>query len=264
MAMFPQLPQTLQQDNDQNDDDIEDPMALRRELGGLTPAQIMKIPSAEQIFGLAEKPADAQNNPALLENNAGNATNVFGADPAAAITEPNWANVWTGNIGNSSSTGDSGQSSNTTDRASGFFGGFFDTARNNSLNNGLFANHNGGNDVGTLFAPSQPAPQQSSWASVLTSGVGTPPASAAEPSPANFTAPGAAPELTSQSPFAAPEVSRTDMGALPQLPTLPTLPGQNDRLAQPATPPSWAPQPPPWTQSQTPLGTPLNIQTLKR
>ncbi|HEY1788052.1 MAG TPA: hypothetical protein VGJ73_07850 [Verrucomicrobiae bacterium] len=251
--MFFQPPPMLPQDNPRIHDDFRDPMNVRKGIGDLTPAQIMNVPTAEEIFGLAEKPDGPQKRPGQLDNGE---TNIFASDTNAIFAEPGWAKAWSDDPGKSPGAFDTG-SSNTTARASGFFGEFFDSARNDNRISGRFGNHDA-NNPDTLFSPSQSASQQSSWDSGLTSGTMTPTAHASGSVPINFAAPATVSSsiFASQSPFSPPQANPLD--TLPQLPTLPTLPGQNSKSFQPATTTSWAPKPPPWTVPQTPLGTPVH------
>jgi hypothetical protein len=255
--MFLQRPPALQQDDARSGSDLKDPTDFRKQMGLLTPAQIMNVPSREQIFGLAEKSADAQKKEMGQSPNA--VTNDLASDTAAVIGEPGWANkAWSGDT---EKGGNSNQSSNTTDKASGLFGGFFDTARSDDV----FGSHTAGN-ADTLFGPSQTSQSapQSPWNSELTSGDFMPSAPATEPVPTSFTAPVAlSSDWTSQSPFTPPQLSTLD--ALPKLPALPSTQPQNDQFNQPSAAPSWGPKPPPWTQPQTPLGTPAPLNnTLSR
>ncbi len=237
----------LRRPDDQSQDDFQNPMDVRKQMGSLTPGQIMNVPTEEQIFGLPEKNAmDAQKAPWQLDSENGEygPTNEVTFGTNSMFAEPSWAKLWTDNQGKSPA------SSNATERASGFFGRFFDGPQNDNV----FGNHNAnGNGDDTFSAPSQSAPQQSSWDSGLVSGALTPPPTAVAN---DFTAPaGSSPVSVSQSPFTPPQLSTLDN--MPKLPSLPSLPGQNGQLTQPASTPSWAPKPPPWTQSQTPFGTPV-------
>ncbi|HXC36515.1 MAG TPA: hypothetical protein VNV43_11620 [Candidatus Acidoferrales bacterium] len=254
MILFP--PPALQQNNAQKRNDFQDPTDFRKQMGLLTPAQIMDVPTPEQIFGLAEKPAESQKKPAQSQNlNA--ATNNLASDATAIIGEPTWATARTGN------TEKGVQTSNTTEKASGLFDRFFDTARSDDV----LGSHSSGN-ADTLFGQSQTqsqsAGQQSPWGSQLTSDEITPSAPATEPIRNSFTMPGSPrSDWTSQSPFTPPPADT--LGTLPKLPVLPSFSRQNDRFSQPAATTSWGPKPPPWTQAQTPWGTPVPLnQTLNR
>lgn len=245
--MYPQPLPVLRQPDAQNQDDFRGSMDVRKQMGVLTPGQIMNVPTAEQIFGLPEKKAaDRRKEPWQLDNEIGVTNNPTFATNSM-FAEPSWAKLWTENSGKGS------ESSNTTERASGFFSRFFDSGQND---NG-FGNHNASGEE-TLFGPSQSAPQQqSSWDSGLAAGGLTPSPSPTAASASGFASPGSSPGLTSQSPFTPPHVSTLD--TMPKLPSLPSLSGQNGLLTQPASTPTWAPKPPPWTQSQTPFRTPAPV-----
>lgn len=255
VPLFPEPPPMVEENNAGTLDDFQDPMDIRKDMGQLTPGQIMNVPTPEQIFGLAEKPGAPKKELMPFDNNG----NTNTADSIAAVpglfAEPAWANAWSGNTGN---TAESSGSSNTTDRASGFFSGFFDSAR---IDNVFGNHHTGSSDSDTLFGPSQPAApaQQSSWDSSLASSSFAPAAPAHVSAPAIFTTSGtvSSSPFGDQSPFTPPQVSSMD--TLPKLPELPSLPGQNEKFNQPAAAtPSWGPKPPPWTQPQTPFGTPVH------
>lgn len=253
--LYPQPLPLLPRPDDQNQDDFRGSMDVRKEMGALTPGQIMNVPTEEQIFGLPEKSLNNQKEPWQLDNE-NPATNDLAFGTNSLFAEPSWAKLWTENAPKSP------ESSNTTERASGFFSKFFDSAQNDDG----FGNHNANNGDETVFGSGQPAAQQqSSWDSGLASGGLTPPPSAAAASASDFTSPsGSSSGLTAQSPFTPPQVTTLD--TMPKLPSLPSLPGQKGQLTQPASTPSWAPQPPPWTQPQTPFGTPVQQfnQALKR
>ena len=255
--MYPLPLPMLQQPNAGGQGDSLDSKDIRKEMGVQTSAQIMNVPSPEKIFGLPEKKrGDAQKEPWQLDNaldNENGATNNYDSDMTAIIAEPSWAKLWTQKPGKST------ESSNTTDRASGFFGKFFESGQNDSG----FGDHQANNDD-TFFGSAQSARQQSSWDSGLSVGGLMPPAPAAVAAPSSFTPAGSSSGFGSQqSPFAAPQVS--SMSTMPKLPSLPSLPGKKNQLPQPASTPSWTPQPPPWTQAQTPFGTPVPINpALKR
>jgi hypothetical protein len=250
------LPQAaMQQQNAENRDNLQDPMDLRKQLGGLTPAQIMKVPSPEEIFGLAQKPADTQKKPWQTDNNFGNGpTNTPAPDISAIFAEPSWAKTWTGDMKKKPGYL---ESSNSTEKTSGLLGGFFDTARNDTV----FGSHDAGSQD-TLGAPSQPGAQQSPWDSDFTSSSFATPISSDDAAPTKFSMPSATTSsagLGSQPPFAVPRVSSLD--TLPKLPALPSATRQDDQLVQPTTSASsWGPKPPPWTQSQTPFGTPVQFK----
>jgi hypothetical protein len=249
--LFLAPPVVLQPDTFKSSDSLDDPMDFRKKMRLLTPAQIMNVPTPEQIFGLAEKPAQPQKNPFESQDTT---TNTAASDPNAITAEPGWARFWSGD------TDKSPQSSNTTENASGLLGGFFDTARNDNL----FGSHSG-SDADTVFGSShadttQQSPQGGSpqWESQLINGDFTPTAPATASMPDRFATPAASSsEFAPQSPFVPQQVGSADY--LPKLPTLPSLPGRNDLFTHPSASPSWALKPPPWTQSQTPLGTPIPL-----
>lgn len=236
-------------------DDFQNPMDVRKQMGELTAAQIMNVPTPEQIFGLAEKNEELQRKSMRPENSD---TNGFGFNANATIDDPGWTKTWTEDPGRSTGA------SNTTERASGIFGGFFDSARNdNSQNDNGFAAHDV-DDSETFVSSSQPASQPSPWESGLASGALTPSTPAPNSTLNNFAMAGtsAGSAFASQSPFTPPQLSAmSTMEMLPRLPKLPPLPGQIDQSIQPAAAaPSWAPKPPPWTTPQTALGTPIGFE----
>jgi hypothetical protein len=253
-------PPPIVQDNAGTRDDFQDPMSVRTEMAALTPAKIMNVPTAEQIFGLAEKPGDPQKKPGQLGNGNTNAADF--TTTTTLFTDTAWAKPWSGDT-TANTTGNSTGSSNTTEKASsGFFSGLFDSAR---MDNVLGTHHSGSSDSDTIFPSSQSSttPQQSSsWLSALTSDTLTPSTPASGSSLNSFTAPAAesSSPFGSQSPFTTPQVSHMD--TLPQLPAPPSLPGQNTLFGQPqpaaSATPAWGPKPPPWTQPQTPWGTPVH------
>ena len=237
--MFPAFPPAQLLNNAQKQDDLTDPMGIRKELGVQTAAEMMNVPTAEQIFGLPER-----NSPDALTKPSDSTTGDTNGFVSETTIAAGWTNMWSGSTGVINS--------NRTERASGFFGGFFDSAQND---NG-FGNHDWGS-AETSFAPPQASgEQEKSWDAALSAG--TPPATVVEPQN-NFSWPNSASSegFSSQSPFLPPQVS--SQKALPQLPTLPSLPGRKVAGTQPPTTPSWAPKPPPWTQAQTPFGTPVQL-----
>ena len=246
--MFPAIPPVQLPNNEQNQDDFTDPMGIHKELRMPTAAQLMKVPTPEQIFGLPQR-----NLPDALTTLTKSSEFTSGDTNGPSLYKtdgPVWANLWSGKTESVNSNG--------TERASRFFGGFFDTAARNE--NG-FGNHAWGS-TDTSFGPPQASGEQGqSWVAAL--GADTPPA-AVEPAQNNFSLPNNASSggFSSRSPFLPPEASRMDSAKmLPQLPMLPALPGRKDADAdtRPATAPSWAPKPPPWTQSQTPFGTAVQL-----
>ena len=241
--MFPNVPPAQPQNNAQNQDDFTDPMGLHKEFSIPTTAEMMKVPTPEQIFGIPDQiAADAATKPSDLTTGDTNGLSLETSD------EPAWANVWSRETG--------GVNSNGTEQASGFFGGFFDSATRNE--NG-FGDHFWGSTE-TSFVPPQTSEEQGqSWASALDTS--TPPAPD-EPAQNNFSPPNNASSdgSSSQSPFLPPQVRRFDnVKMLPQLPALPVLPGRKDVDTTPPTAPSWALEPPPWTQPQTPFGTAVRL-----
>ncbi|MGH8024774.1 MAG: hypothetical protein ACRED1_14385 [Limisphaerales bacterium] len=235
---FPPPPQMLEPDSAQIQNDFRDPMGVRKQMSQLTAAQIMNLPSVEQIFGLAENVGPQK--PAATPGNAG--TNDPAFDTMAIVTEPRWARLWSGDIGNRPGP------SNPTARASGFFSGLFDASRNDSS----FGNQ-GASDNGMIPDAPQSVAQSSPWDSPDPI-VGDLKGPSTSMTPVLTTPIGSSPGFSALSPFADPPVSSLD--TLPKLPSLPSLPGRNTTLGQLPTP-SWAPKAPPWEQAQTPLGTPL-------
>ncbi|HEV2318131.1 MAG TPA: hypothetical protein VGV18_00160, partial [Verrucomicrobiae bacterium] len=213
----------------------------------LTPAQIMNVPTPEQIFGLAAKPAQPQKK--AMEPQDASTTNDAASDATAIITEPGWAKFW------SDDAGKSVQSSNTTKTTSGLLGGFFDTARSDiRIGTPSSGDANAGFDT-SHAATTQQSPQ---WESQLVNGDFKPAAPATASTPDNFAVPTPlSAGLGPQSPFVPQQASSTEI--LPKLPTLPSLPGRNDLFTPTSVSPTWTPKPPPWTQSQTPLGTPIPL-----
>jgi hypothetical protein len=238
-----------QQDNFQPRDDFQNPMDLRRRMGAQASAQIMGVPSVEQIFGLPERDtADGKKNPLLdpmqSEYGINGATNMMSAD---RIEASSWAKLLSDN---SNPGGDGTTSSNSTDKTSGLFSGFFDSTPKKSVKDSLFGGHDDQADD-TGFGSSPASAQQSTWDTFLN---GTPAPATAESSQ-NFSTPNlsSSPGLNSQSPFnQLPQSS--GFNTLPQVPTPPAAPGQNYNSMQPATP-SWEPKPPPWLSSTPAMGT---------
>ena len=252
--MFPVIPPAQLQNNAQNQNDITDPMGVHKELNIPTAAEMMNVPTPEQMFGLPDHTTlDGMTKPSdLITGN----TNGFSLEKTDELKtdEPAWASVWSGNAGSVNSNG--------TERAQGFFGGFFDSATRSQDG---FGNHGWGSTETSFGAPQTTGESQTgdelgqSWVAGL--GAGTPTASV-EPAQNNFSSPNDASSggFSSQSPFLLPQATRFDSTkALPQLPALPALPGRKNADTQPETAPSWGPKPPPWTQSQTPFGTAVQL-----
>lgn len=225
----------------QNQSDSTDPRDIRKELGVQTARQMMQVPTAEQMFGLPER-----NSPDGLTSSSDSAMGETNGLASGTTDEPAWAKVWAGNIGEKNTNG--------TERASGLFSGFFDSARNQ--NESVFGNHWSSTD--TSGAPPQGGSEpDQSWDTTL--GASTPPTPVMQQAQNGFSSPDSASSgaFSSQSPFLPPRL--TKVGALPQLPALPALPGRKQVDTQPPTAPSWTPKPPPWTQSQTPFGTAVQL-----
>jgi hypothetical protein len=239
---FPIVPPQLLNNNPQNQIDSTDPREIRKELGVPTAQQMMQVPTAEQMFGLPQR-----NNPDPLTRSSDSMTGETNGLSSGTIDEPAWAKVWAGSIG--------GNNTNGTERASGIFSGFFDSARNG--NDNVFGNHWSSTEA-SLAPPQASAEQDQSWDTTL--GASTPPPAPVMQSAQNsFSSSDSASSagFSSQSPFLPPRL--TKVGALPQLPGLPALPGRKQVDTQPPTAPSWTPKPPPWTQSQTPFGTAVQL-----
>lgn len=233
-------------------DDFLNPMDVRQRMGVQTAAEIMDVPTAEQIFGLPDRAEpDAERNPFLPQDAV---TNVISA---ALGAKPNWT------ILDTPDDAQFGSVSNATGTASGFFSGLFDTTRRDNLFGGQYSGQ-----AATIFHPPQPdasgqlqepqlgEPQQrQQWDSALMNSF-TPSmfASDSAQSGNGLSSPVAMSDsgLNSQSPFEVPKVRTVQ--TLPNLPSLPAVPG---RITPPGVPqvPSWAPKPPPWTLSKPPLGT---------
>jgi hypothetical protein len=226
--------------------DGANPMDFRKQFGVSTPAEIMNLKSPEEIFGIIKKPTDSQKELARRQNFE---TNSLAPDSTAIIAEPGWAKSWL-----AGDTGKSGQSSNSTERASGLFSGFFDAARSDNV----FGSHNLGDSDTPFGQPQTVARQQSSWDSQLSMGELAPSAPAAQPVASGFTGFGSSSSAgTLQSPFTPPQVSSMD--TLPRLPALPSVSRQIEQFTPPSLSPSWGPKSPPWAQAQTPLGTPAPV-----
>ncbi|MGH7942860.1 MAG: hypothetical protein ACREFR_17515 [Limisphaerales bacterium] len=238
--------------NARHQDDFRDSMDTRKQMGELTPAQIMSVPTSEQIFGLPEKVSaqDTQRERGFFQPESGAATNSLNFDSTPIFAQTTWVKDL------SQEQGKSDDSSNTTRTASGFFSRLFDSAPDG---NGLsgFGDHDSSGNAAFWSAP-RPAPQPSSWDSDLTSGALTPPAPVAEitPNPIGAQAQSTS-EFASQSPFTPPQPAAMD--TLPKLPPVPSVSPQNSAMTQPASAPSWEPRPPPWTQAQTPFGAPVQL-----
>ena len=239
---FPIVPPQLL-NNAQNQNDSEDPRDIRKELGVPTARQMMQVPTAEQIFGLPER-----KNPDGLTGSSDSAMGETNGLASGTSDQPSWAKVWVGGIGERNTN------TNGTERASGLFSGFFDSARNENEN--VFGNHWSSTDA-SLAPPQGGADQDQAWGTTLNAST--------QPSPAvqnGFSSPDSASGpfsagFSSESPFSTPRL--TKVGALPQLPALPALPGRKQVDTEPPTAHSWTPKPPPWTQSQTPFGTAVQL-----
>ncbi|HTV42746.1 MAG TPA: hypothetical protein VMF08_19435 [Candidatus Sulfotelmatobacter sp.] len=239
--MIPLIPPQLL-NNPENQDDSSSPADFRKKFRVPTGEQIMKVPTAEEMFGLPERDPDTVTKPAefaIAQTNG----------PSPVITdEPAWAKGWFGKTED--------VNSNRTDRFSGLFGGFFDTAARND--NG-FGNHEWGSFGSPQTQAGGEQQQEQSWDAALSGSPSTP---VAEPAKIAFSSPNLASSdgFSSQSPFLPPQVrSESSLDMLPQLPALPAVPGANQIDTQPPKAPSWTPKPPPWTQPQTPFGTAVQL-----
>lgn len=212
-----------------------DTMDPRKDWKILTPAQIMGVPTMQQIFGLPDSSTpNGLKNPALAQSEG--STNIFISDESSA-DEPTWAKTLAANNSDEKAPGPG-----KTARSHGLLDEFF----NGPPNDGFFGNQDKNAD-GFGPAPGEETAGQSPFSASLAAATLANPAST--PS-----APGMVPGsgLSSPSPLVLPQSSGLE--TLPQLPAPPSVPGQSYNQPPPA-PPSWAPKPAPWLLPVPPAGT---------
>lgn len=210
-------------------------MDIRQRMGIQTPAEVMGVPSLQELFGLP-KP---KNTNSLAQSGNGT-TNLFSATTTAQ-SDANWAKIL-------SADSDAFNTAKTTD-SNNMSGGFFDSDNRDSL----FHKKKSDDDFDTSsFA--QASGRQPVWGSaVQIAAPANVPGSTRSAVPGPASPAYSSPSFNSQSPFALPKVSTYETATA--MPHLPTLPGARPILpSQPATP-SWAPKPPPWLDTTPPLGT---------
>jgi hypothetical protein len=226
---LPHSQPVLTRRNNSQDEDI------RKRMGMQTPAEVMGVPSLQELFGLPK----TKTTNSLAQRPYGNgATNMLTAGNTAA-SDANWAKILSANSDafNSTKIADSNSLS----------GGFFDNPNRDSLIHGKKT----GDDFDTSsFARADV--RQPVWDSAvqIASPANVPgytPNAAPAPAPPAFSAP----SQDSQSPFALPKVGSLET-TMPHLPVLPSVSRPNPS-SQPAAP-SWSPKPPPWLDTMPPLG----------
>lgn len=215
-----------------------------------TTAEIMGVPSLQQIFGLPKEDDSLFNQKKSLPQNA--PTNSFAADDSA------WTEILSSDLSRSVANQDEAARNSRADKnpqapATGFF--------DSSPADDLFAHHDKDQSDSAFGAPvfgqvSLPSSTPSDGTAQFSA--------AATPSPASGYAPGSfspgssslnsgfSSPFNSQSPFAPATFSSASQ--LPQLPTVPSLPGRKAQDTPPATP-SWEPKPAPWLSTVPPMGT---------
>lgn len=215
-------------------EDPLDPMGQRKILSFLTPAKIMGVPTAQQIFGLPDSGAgNILKNAASMPNEG--STNILSGGEASS-EGPGWAKILAENAGQNTSD------SSKAEKSHGLLEGFF----NGPPEDSLFGNQDknpASSGFGTSLAD-ETASGQSPFDSSLAAA--TRANSSPNSSPATLNS-----SLNPSSPFSLPQSS--SLGTLPPLPTLPSVPGQN--FTPLPAPPSWEPKPAPWLSSVPPPGT---------
>ena len=226
---------------------MENPMDERKRMGLLTPSEIMKVPTMEQIFGLPERnSAGTRTNiyssqDLNSDQNQNQNTNAFSSSGDAFDSQA-WQKMMDGRTG-SAATNENAFSSGFQKNSPGILSAIFNGPPRDGLNRSQF-----GNDGDSAFGPStdpQTGPQSQLDASLI--GAMTP---APAPSSPPVTSPLDSP-FNTQSPFEFPRSS--SLPTTPQLPALPAAMGQN--YTPPAPTPSWEPKPAPWLSPVPPLGT---------
>jgi hypothetical protein len=221
-----------------------DEMDIRKRMGVETPAEVMGVPTLQELFGLP-KPKST-NSMSQYGGGEATGTNILSSD-STAPSDANWAKIL-------SADSDAFNMAKTAD-SNRLTGAFFDSAARDHLSHEKKSDDANANDDFNLSSFAQAngrQPGRSPWdAAVQIAAPASVPGYAPNPTPApsGFSAS----SLNSQSPFTLPKIS-TPETTMPHLPTLPGISGQSPPAAQPATP-SWAPKPPPWLDTTPPLGT---------
>lgn len=218
-------------------DSMQNSRDERERMGLLTPAEIMHVPTMEQIFGLPERNTAADSQTNLMSSENQGTTNILSSDESSSL-ESSWQKIFNSNSGANASTNESIFDSRTTNDSSGILTEIFNNPRDKE-NNSLFGAPDG-NAGGTAFGVSQQS-DPNSFSSTRTATANTAYYSSTFNSGPN-----------SQSPFAVPKTSTMD--PLPQLPRVPTVSGQDNNNNAPQPTPSWAPKPPPWLSPVSSFG----------
>ncbi len=227
------VPQEYMQ-NSRSVEDPLDPMGQRKALSPLTPAQIMGVPTVQQIFGLPDSSVgNSLKNPALVQNTG--STNILSAGESSSES-PAWAKFLANNAYQNASD------SSKTEKSHGLLEGLFNGPPDNNWSGNQDKN-TAASGFGSSLAD-ETASGQSPFDSFLAAA--TPASSSPNSSPAVLNS-----GLNPPSLFSLPQSS---LGTLPQLPTPPSVPGQNFYSPPPA-PPSWEPKPAPWLLPVPPPGT---------
>jgi hypothetical protein len=221
----------------------QDELNIRKRMGIQTPAEVMGVPTMQDLFGLPK--ANATNSMSQYGGSDTTSTNMLSSGNTAA-SDANWAKILSADSDafNMAKTADSNRMS----------GAFFDSATSDHVSREKKTDDDKAGDDFNLASFAQAngrQPGRSAWdAAVQIAAPASVPGytPTAAPAPSGF----AASSLNPQSPFALPKVSAPET-TMPRLPTLPGVSGQT-LPTQPATP-SWAPKPPPWLDPTPPLGT---------
>lgn len=224
----------------------------RQRMGLLTPAEIMRVPTLEQIFGLPERNTGntamgGQTNLFSSENQTTNIISSGESGDSSSSLESNWQKILLGNSGASASTNESIFNSRATNNSGGLLSEIFN-GRPDKDKKSFFDNDDkiGSKSAFGSFGTASQQPNPNSFAN----GFATPSAGYAGYSSGSTFGSG----QDSQSPFALPKSSTLD--SLPKLPSVPTVSGQNNyNNSTPQPVPSWEPKPPPWATSTPALGT---------
>jgi hypothetical protein len=231
------LPQERIISRDRTTDDPTDPNAALR---SPTSAEIMGVPTLEQIFGLPRSHATNSQ-----DRVSGVTTNIDFSDNSSPNDSSSDQST-TFEQGNGMFS--SAQSTNSQSASGGFFGSAFGES--------VFGQHHNNNSEDSAFGapPFEPlSPSQSrpdSFAPPADAGFSSDASAFAPkiPAPDSAFSAGTVPEW-SPSTFSQPKSS---LQSLPQLPSLSSY--QNNNYSPPAKP-SWEPKPPPWASSGPQLGT---------
>jgi hypothetical protein len=225
-------------------DKSQDEKDIRKRMGIETPADVMGVPSLQELFGFPK--AKVTNSMSQYGGGDATSTNMLSSDNTAA-SDANWAKILSANSDafNMAKTADSNRLS----------GAFFDSTTSDHLSREKKTDDEKADDDFNLSSFAQAnsrQPGRTAWDAAVQI--------AAPADAASYTPQGAAPppsgfggsSVNAQTPFTVPKVSAPE-STMPHLPALPGVSGQSPP-AQPTTP-SWAPKPPPWLDTTPPLGT---------